>query len=76
MNHETAHKADIFSATGLVAGGVAGGLGGLLTGLGVLAVSGLGPIVAAGPIAAAIGGSRYWRRSWKFNRGIYRLRNP
>ena len=55
MNHETAHKADIFSATGLVAGGVAGGLGGLLTGLGVLAVSGLGPIVAAGPIAAAIG---------------------
>ena len=47
MNHETAHKADIFSATGLVAGGVAGGLGGLLTGLGVLAVSGLGPIVAA-----------------------------
>ena len=39
MNHETAHKGDIFSATGLVAGGVAGGLGGLLTGLGVLAVS-------------------------------------
>lgn len=55
VNHETAHKGDIFSATGLVAGGVAGGLGGLLTGLGVLAVSGLGPIVAAGPIAAAIG---------------------
>ncbi|PGE52696.1 general stress protein [Bacillus toyonensis] len=56
VNSETAHKADIFSATGLVAGGVAGGLGGLLTGLGVLAVSGMGPIVAAGPIAAAIGG--------------------
>ncbi|HDR7789615.1 general stress protein [Bacillus cereus group sp. Bc252] len=53
VNHETAHKGDIFSATGLVAGG----LGGLLTGLGVLAVSGLGPIVAAGPIAAAIGGA-------------------
>ena len=46
MNSETAHKADIFSATGLVAGGVAGGLGGLLTGLGILAVSGMGPIVA------------------------------
>ena len=42
MNSETAHKADIFSATGLVAGGVAGGLGGLLTGLGILAVSGMG----------------------------------
>ncbi|MED2866431.1 general stress protein [Bacillus thuringiensis] len=47
VNHETAHKADIFSATGLVAGG----LGGLLTGLGILAVSGMGPI------AAAIGGA-------------------
>lgn len=57
VNSETAHKADIFSATGLVAGGVAGGLGGLLTGLGILAVSGMGPIVAAGPIAAAIGGA-------------------
>ena len=42
VNSETAHKADIFSATGLVAGGVAGGLGGLLTGLGILAVSGMG----------------------------------
>ena len=40
-----------------MAGGVAGGLGGLLTGLGILAVSGMGPIVAAGPIAAAIGGA-------------------
>lgn len=47
VNSETAHKADIFSATGLVAGGVAGGLGGLLTGLGILVVSGMGPIVAA-----------------------------
>ena len=75
MNSETAHKADIFSATGLVAGGVAGGLGGLLTGLGILAVSGMGPIVAAGPIAA-YWRSRYWRRSWKFNRSIYWLRNP
>ncbi|MCU5024122.1 general stress protein [Bacillus cereus] len=53
VNSETAHKADIFSATGLVAGG----LGGLLTGLGILVVSGMGPIVAAGPIAAAIGGA-------------------
>ncbi|MGW5955702.1 general stress protein [Bacillus mycoides] len=53
INNETAHKADIFSATGLVAGG----LGGLLTGLGILAISGMGPIVAAGPIAAAIGGA-------------------
>ena len=55
VNSETAHKADIFSATGLVAGGVAGGLGGLLTGLGILAVSGM-PIVAK-INRAAIGGA-------------------
>ena len=57
VNSETAHKADIFSATGLVAGGVAGGLGGLLTGLGILAVSGMGPIVAKRTNRAAIGGA-------------------
>ena len=55
MNSETAHKADIFSATGLVAGGVAGGLGGLLTGLGILAVSGMGPI------SSGTNRSSYWR---------------
>lgn len=75
VNHETAHKADIFSATGLVAGGVAGGLGGLLTGLGILAVSGMGPIVASRTDRGGYWRSWYWRRSWKFNRSIYRIRN-
>lgn len=37
---------------GAGAGGVIGGVGGLLAGLGVLAIPGLGPIVAAGWLAA------------------------
>ena len=57
MNSETAHKADIFSATGLVAGGVAGGLGGLLTGLGILAVSGMGPCSKSNQSQQPIGGA-------------------
>ncbi|HEY0068330.1 MAG TPA: hypothetical protein VGE04_00015 [Chloroflexia bacterium] len=44
-------------AAGTAATGAAiGGLGGLLVGLGVLAVPGIGPILAAGPLAGALGG--------------------
>jgi hypothetical protein len=44
-------------AVGTAATGVAiGGLGGLLVGLGVLAVPGIGPLLAAGPLAGALGG--------------------
>lgn len=42
---------------GAVTGGTIGGIGGLLLGLGSFAIPGIGPIVAAGPIAAAIGGA-------------------
>ncbi|MGB4588885.1 MAG: general stress protein [Clostridiaceae bacterium] len=45
------------AATGAATGGTIGGIGGLLLGLGALAIPGVGPIVAAGPIAAAIGGA-------------------
>lgn len=45
------------AATGAMAGGTIGGLGGLLLGLGALAIPGVGPIIAAGPIAAAITGA-------------------
>lgn len=38
-------------------GAVVGGLGGLLLGLGALAIPGVGPIIAAGPLAAALGGA-------------------
>ncbi len=39
------------------AGALVGGLGGLLMGLGALAIPGIGPILAAGPLAATILGA-------------------
>jgi len=42
------------AATGAGVGAIVGGLGGLLIGLGVLAVPGVGPVLAAGPLATAI----------------------
>src|SRR5439155_18745100 len=42
---------------GLATGGLVGGLGGLLIGLGALTIPGLGPVLAAGPLAAALGGA-------------------
>lgn len=40
----------------VAAGTIVGGLGGLLIGLGALAIPGIGPIVAAGPIATTLAG--------------------
>ncbi len=53
---ETATETADGAAAGALTGGAIGGLGGLLLGLGALAIPGIGPIVAAGPIAGAIGG--------------------
>lgn len=44
-------------ADGALTGGTLGGIGGLLLGAGALAIPGIGPIVAAGPIAAALSGA-------------------
>jgi hypothetical protein len=44
-------------ATGLVAGGALGGAAGLAVGVMGLAIPGIGPILAAGPIAAALAGA-------------------
>lgn len=44
-------------AIGAGAGAALGGLGGLLVGLGALAIPGIGPVLAAGPIAAALAGA-------------------
>lgn len=44
-------------ATGAVAGGIIGGTIGLLAGIGTLAIPGIGPFIAAGPILAALSGS-------------------
>jgi hypothetical protein len=45
------------AGTGAGIGAVAGGAGGLLTGLGMLAIPGVGPVVAAGWLAAAAAGA-------------------
>ena len=44
-------------AAGMATGGVIGGLGGVLLGLGALAIPGVGPIVAAGPLVAGLTGA-------------------
>lgn len=54
--HEKATKAPEGTATGAVAGGVIGGTLGLLAGIGALAIPGLGPFIAAGPIMGALAG--------------------
>ncbi|HXV43182.1 MAG TPA: hypothetical protein VEC96_08970 [Anaerolineae bacterium] len=45
------------TAAGAGTGAVIGGIGGLLVGLGALAIPGIGPIVAAGPLVSALAGA-------------------
>lgn len=54
--HEHNTKAPEGATVGATAGGVAGGALGLLAGLGALAIPGVGPLIAAGPILAALSG--------------------
>lgn len=49
-------KAPEGAAAGAVAGGVAAGVLGWLAGIGSLAIPGVGPLIAAGPIMAALSG--------------------
>lgn len=55
--HEKNTKAPEGAVTGASAGGVLGGTLGLLAGIGALAIPGLGPFIAAGPIMAALSGA-------------------
>jgi heat induced stress protein YflT len=55
--HEQNTKAPEGAATGAGAGGVLGGALGWLAGIGALAIPGVGPFIAAGPIMAALGGA-------------------
>lgn len=50
-------KAPEGATTGVVTGGFAGGTLGLLAGIGALAIPGVGPFIAAGPIMAALSGA-------------------
>jgi hypothetical protein len=56
QGHSDANTAGTAAATGASIGGALGGGAGLLTGLGVLAIPGVGPVVAAGwLVATAVG---------------------
>jgi len=55
--HEHNTKAPEGATIGGSAGGVAGGVLGLLAGIGALAIPGVGPFIAAGPIMAALSGA-------------------
>jgi uncharacterized protein (TIGR02271 family) len=57
MAEETGTHAGSGAATGAVAGGLLGGLGGWLVGIGALAIPGVGPFIAAGAFATALGGA-------------------
>ncbi|MFN8636757.1 MAG: general stress protein [Chloroflexota bacterium] len=52
---ETGAEVTTGAATGAGLGAILGGAAGWLVGIGALAIPGIGPIVAAGPIAAALG---------------------
>ncbi len=57
IGHVKATKAPEGATTGAATGGVAGGVIGLLAGIGALAIPGVGPFIAAGPIMAALSGA-------------------
>jgi Heat induced stress protein YflT domain len=54
--HEKNTKAPEGTTTGAATGGAIGGTLGLLAGIGALAIPGVGPLIAAGPIMGALAG--------------------
>ncbi len=54
--HEKNTKAPEGTTTGVATGGTIGGALGLLAGIGALAIPGVGPFIAAGPIMGALAG--------------------
>jgi len=57
FSHEKNTKAPEGAVTGAATGGVLGGTLGLLVGIGALAIPGVGPLIAAGPLLAALSGA-------------------
>jgi hypothetical protein len=55
--HEKSTKAPEGATTGAGSGAVVGGTLGWLVGIGALAIPGLGPFIAAGPVVAALAGA-------------------
>jgi hypothetical protein len=54
--HDKSTKAPEGTTVGVTTGGVIGGTLGLLAGIGALAIPGIGPFIAAGPIMGALAG--------------------
>ena len=54
--HEKSTKAPEGTAVGATTGGIIGGTFGVLAGIGALAIPGVGPLIAAGPIMAGLAG--------------------
>jgi hypothetical protein len=54
--HEKHTKAPEGTAAGATVGGMVGGTLGVLAGIGALAIPGIGPLIAAGPIVAGLAG--------------------
>ena len=54
--HEKDTKAPEGTAVGATTGGVVGGALGVLAGIGALAIPGVGPLIAAGPLMAGLAG--------------------
>jgi uncharacterized membrane protein len=57
FSHEKHTKAPEGTVVGASTGGVIGGTIGLLAGIGALAIPGVGPLIAAGPLLAALSGA-------------------
>jgi len=57
FGHVKATEAPEGATTGADTGGLTGGVLGLLAGIGALAIPGVGPFIAAGPIMAALSGA-------------------
>src|SRR6186997_957618 len=57
FGHVKSTKASEGVTAGATTGGLAGGTLGLLAGIGALAIPGVGPFIAAGPIMAALSGA-------------------
>lgn len=57
MAYEKHSKAPEGTATGAATGGVIGGALGLLAGIGAIAIPGVGPFIAAGPVMALLSGA-------------------
>ncbi len=56
LGHEKHTKAPEGATTGATTGGLIGGTLGLLAGIGALAIPGMGPFIAAGPLMATLSG--------------------